>query len=142
MTATEISSDYYRCGFSTGYKCLVGRQTYKDHDCIAPTIGSIMAVVSAILNVFIFPLKSALGVVGFTGTSIYKCAKGDQDAALEHLKAAGICFLGLSVTVAFLALAGFTIPILWSFAILASACALSIIFHVRDAAKAPLPLGL
>lgn len=109
---------------------------YSRHPVGARIVTANVSTLSGLLKPFLVPIIAAVGLLILPIIAAAKF-KGDRESAKGHLKAWGFCFLTIGATVAFFSLTTFYMPLVWSSAVVASICALSIILHVYKAMKEP-----
>jgi uncharacterized membrane protein len=110
---------------------------YKEHPVMSRLIATPIALISGIIKVFLFPLICLVGMVVMPIVALV-CTCRKEKNSCEWLSAWGFCILGVTLSVTFLAVSCYYLPLVASMALLIAFISASIISHVRKLVAEPL----
>lgn len=109
---------------------------YERHPVMSRVLATPIALISGIAKVFLFPAICAVGIVVMPIIAIIRACQGKKDGG-EWLKAWCFSILGLAVSIAFIAMACYYLPLIVTCACLVAFLAISIIAQVHKLVKEP-----
>jgi hypothetical protein len=110
---------------------------YRDHPIMSRVVATPLAVIFGIIKVLLFPVFIAVGLVALPiiGLKRFFCSK--DKPIYPWFQAWGFCLIGLGLTIGFMSLSTFNIPVFYCSLIFMGVISLSITVHVHRALKEP-----
>lgn len=97
-----------------------------------------LAALLGFIKPVVIPLLAALGLVLFPILAVTRMFHGDITGARGYLISTGLCLLTLMGSLGFVAVIAYSLPLVWSSAVMITIFAISVILHVRQAVKSPI----
>jgi multidrug transporter EmrE-like cation transporter len=110
---------------------------YEQHPIMSRIVATPIAFFSGFLKVFLFPIICLVGIVTMPLFALLSKCKGRTEDSSNWLKAWGFCILGLGISIAFLAITCYQLPLVVSCGLFVGLLAVSITIHVYRLVKEP-----